>query len=140
MVPRGTLIAFTRLLCSDGGFCGAEMRRVDVKNGQNILLARLNPAGVDPVMLWSPSGAHIVVTGGRPGIWIMRPDGTHPRALTRNFADGNLSWSSDGRKISFTRWDQDFGGAKDAIYVMNADGSGLRKIALGRRPSWQPVR
>jgi TolB protein len=91
-------------------------------------------------MLWSPSGAHILVAGGRPGIWIMRADGTHLKALTRDFADASPTWSSDGRKIAFVRLDQDYGGARDAIYVMNADGGGLKQVARGTLPSWQPVR
>jgi hypothetical protein len=44
------------------------------------------------------------------------------------------------RSVGQARLHHDFGGAKDAIYVMNADGSALRKVALGGGPSWQPTR
>src|SRR5919108_613949 len=74
---------------------------------------------------WSPDGSLIAFTafrGGHPGeIYVMRPDGTRQRNLTRNRAHDDLAaWSPNGRKIAFT---SNRAGA-DKIYLMNADGSG----------------
>ena len=59
----------------------------------------------------------------------MNADGTAQRNLTRStthpFAsDTTPAWSPDGRKIAFVS-NRDRNGE---IYVMNADGSGLRKL------------
>ena len=58
----------------------------------------------------------------------MNADGTGQRNLTRNAADDHgSSWSPDGRKIAFER-DRDDNGSSDDIYVINADGSGERRL------------
>ena len=46
------------------------------------------------------------------------------------------AWSPDGRKIAFSR---DGPGSNDEIYVINADGSGQRRLTQsGRQPLWSP--
>jgi TolB protein len=95
---------------------------------------------------WSPDGKLIVFSSYRhedlrPGIsrnvYVVRPDGTGLRALTR-FEGGvvqsyDAAWSPDGRWVAFTRehnaqrrpgvhGDQD-------LYVMRGDGTELRRIA-----------
>jgi Tol biopolymer transport system component len=42
-------------------------------------------------------------------------------------------WSPDGRQVVFATWTDEAGGD---LYVVNADGSGLRK--LGQRPRFLP--
>lgn len=86
-----------------------------------------------PWMSWSPDGSRILVAFGRPGLWVMRPNGTQLRALTRIEGDHGV-WSSDGRRIALARTHHGF-----EIYVMNADGRGLRKVALGSSPTWRPT-
>ena len=86
--------------------------------------AEFNPA-------WSPSGAHVLFS--RDGqIWSMRADGSDEAQLT---CDGNgdyfPTWSPDGRTIAFTR-------NGDEIESMNADGTGLRRVAAGTMPSVSP--
>jgi hypothetical protein len=60
--------------------------------------------------------------------------------VTRLFAgdgrDREPSWSRDGTRVAFTRLD---GNSGEHVYVMNADGSDVRRIATGfHSPSWAP--
>jgi TolB protein len=94
---------------------------------------------------WSPDGREIAFVRGYD-IWVMNADGSSQRRLTRGAArDLAPSWSPDGRTIAF---DRRVGRASSAhqgrkassyeIYVMNADGSGQRRLALGTGPLWSP--
>jgi Tol biopolymer transport system component len=54
------------------------------------------------------------------GIYLMRADGTHVRALEQDRqGDVEPAWSRDGTRIAFTRLDGD---GYHSIYVVNADG------------------
>lgn len=70
---------------------------------------------------------------GAPGIVSIGLDGHGRRNLTRH-ADVDPAPSPDGRRVAFTRSSEDPSG----ISVMNADGTGLRRLVDGRHPSWSP--
>ena len=91
---------------------------------------------------WSPDGRRIAFVSQRDGnseIYVMNADGSGKRNLTRNRANDDYpTWSPDGRRIAFLR-------ARCAattgrlgvlrfysyhLYVVNADGSGLRRLTL----------
>ena len=102
--------------------------------------------GIDGIPAWSPGGRKIAFTSKRDGDWdvyILNADGSGQRKLTRNPANDYLwplssSWSPDGRKIAFGR-DRDGNGNSDGIYVINADGSGERRLTQsGGQPLWSP--
>lgn len=84
---------------------------------------------------WSPDGRMIAFT--RYGdLWTIRPDGSGARRLTRGPAnDRDPAWSPDGRRLVFV---SNRAGV-DALYVMNADGSGLRRVPHtdgAAEPTW----
>ena len=90
---------------------------------------------------WSPDGAWLVYRSGRDnkqGLWISTRYGANSFAITNDGTDAFPRWSPDGRQIAFQH---DSGGNVD-IYVMNADGSNIRRLtdAPGpdALPAWMP--
>ena len=101
---------------------------------------------------WSPDGRRIVFVSRRDGnseIYVMNADGSGLRNLTRTPSDDlDPAWSPDGRAIAFVQ-KKCTGGRRDppcatayetSLYVVNADGSGLRRLTTRRarlfNPSW----
>jgi hypothetical protein len=64
------------------------------------------------------------------GVWLRRPDGT---TIELDSSSGNLnpSISYDGSKVVFERVSPAIGGWTSDIYVINADGTGLKLVASG---------
>lgn len=82
---------------------------------------------------WSPDGRRIAYLEGSPGgapLTVVNADGTGKQRLTGPLMvdlGSPPSWSPDGRTLAFT-------GRGGDIYVVHADGSGLRKLTAG--PGW----
>lgn len=81
-------------------------------------------AGVhDEAPSWSPDGSKIAFESDRDGnydIYVVEPDGSSFRRLTRHRADDmGPAWSPDGAKIAFAS-NRD---GRSRIHMMNADGS-----------------
>jgi TolB protein len=116
-----------------------QLITVDV-DGQNpqVLLGEkdilLEPA-------WRPDGSEILVTSyrtGRPELWVYRFADRSFRALGhRGNAMGGV-YSPDGKRIAFCLTE----GPNTDIWVMNADGSGAKRLtrdpAIDVSPSWSP--
>ena len=67
------------------------------------------------------------------------------RNLTRRAHDDNPTWSPDGRRIAFLRATGSYRHHRYHLYVMNADGSGLRNLMqiaavayFSSHPVWSP--
>jgi dipeptidyl aminopeptidase/acylaminoacyl peptidase len=99
----------------------------------------------------APDGRRILFVRGR-WLYVMRSDGTNNTPLARTSfgpqaPEGyDASWSPDGKRIAFVR---DFETRKaysihTALYVINADGTGLRRLTALRppvktsNPEWSP--
>jgi Tol biopolymer transport system component len=94
---------------------------------------------------WSPDGTRIAFSSARHGsgeIFVMSTDGSDLTQLTTNawpIRDEQPTWSPDGRQLAFVHRTAD---RESDIYVMNADGTGEKRLidALGGEdfPSWSP--
>jgi TolB protein len=68
-------------------------------------------------------------------VWSINADGTDLTRLTRSpRPDFDATWSPDGARIAF-RSERN---GEPEIWLMNADGSGQRRLALGLSPAWSP--
>jgi TolB protein len=108
---------------------------------------------------WSPDGTKIAYSRSgkchtEPGnhcnrIWTVNADGSDPRRLMPVRMPGLLAnrvvsfhaptWSPDGRRIAYEQsiWESQ----RSNLYVMNADGSGRRRLTRlrnARSPAWSP--
>ncbi len=85
----------------------------------------------------SPNGDWIVFTNNGNGLWVMKPDGSNPHAITSS-DDIDPTWSPDGSMIAFAS----SRAGKRQLFVMNADGSNIRQVTdlkdMGGRSSWSP--
>jgi len=91
---------------------------------------------------WFTAAAFVVPAAAQNaqwGIFVMKPDGSQVRMLAQ--VDGctkhrSPRWSHDGRRVAFAATTGSLRAA--AVYVVNVDGSGLRKLAEHTRPDWSP--
>ena len=112
----------------------------------------------DPV--WSPDGGQVAFSRGSPffnaGAWqavfpaaifVIDASGKNLRRVTNTLSareepsliDSSPTWSPDGQAIAFAREDQ-MGDTPPGIYVVGADGKGLRRVAARHALSldWSP--
>jgi Tol biopolymer transport system component len=153
--PNGRSIAFVahRLPGGEG-----DVVVVNTDGGGQRTLTGIGDAW-GQALAWSPDGRKIAfVRDGerRADVYVMDVDGSAPRWLARGVRktrDPGLrpspAWSPDGRRIAFVsdragRFAADVRSTKDGaeIYVMDADGSGQRRLTNNRgfdgTPVWSP--
>jgi dipeptidyl aminopeptidase/acylaminoacyl peptidase len=145
--PDGRRIAFLRVL--RGVQPDHNTLYVVNADGSGLRRLPLNPVGSNRYLyplqyplVWSPDGRTI-----HSGRYLVSTDGSGSRWLP--FIPLRAVWSPDGRRIAFaSRPDRCLTGpppcysSESDIYVMNADGSGKRKLTHNRRinaePAWSP--
>lgn len=108
--------------------------------------------GVQEAPKWSPDGESIAYDGFpfpvdeanfAISIWVIHADDSDPRQLTHDALDVEPVFSPDGTKIAFGRITGDSpDGQLEGIYVIKADGTGLREVVAPRagleHPDWSP--
>lgn len=115
-------------------------------------------AGYDAEGSVSPDGRRILFTSHRDGdldLYLCDPDGANPRRLTdRPGYDGGPFFSWDGRQIVWRAWHPTDPAAlaeyrellarglvrphKAELFVMDADGGGLRQVTKNGAANWAP--
>lgn len=153
--PDGGRVAFTRVQRSVVAST-AGLYTVD-RAGRH--LVRLLSDGIDLSAAWSPDGRTIAFSRlaspdaplGQATLYLADADGSHVRQLGASAARGvSPAWSPDGKRLAFVS----FADANDPsceaascppsgeLYVIGADGSGLRRLTRSRaddeHPTWSP--
>lgn len=117
--------------------------RTDGSDLHNLTLGQIISFAFDVKAEWSPEGRRIVFLRDSR-IWIMNADGSPPVRLTGWVGDASPVWSHDGRKIAFAKAKGLNEPGFSQIYVMDADGTGARRLTGARvaewYPTWQPAR
>jgi Tol biopolymer transport system component len=111
---------------------GRDVHTMPLDAGQPRSLTRDPDNGMYPS--WSPDGARLAFMSWRTGrteLYVMSADGSDQKKLvTMERGDAiDPRWSPDGSRIAFVHMPDGMNGEERAIYVVNADGSGLKKIS-----------
>jgi TolB protein len=70
-------------------------------------------------------------------LFVLDADGSNHRLLVGSpELDQAADWSPDGKRILFTRFNPDSPGS--SVWVVNVDGTGVRRLAAGIAGSWSP--
>ena len=137
--PVGTRLAWYRVTYnkSGQGFAASDLF---VRNGtHNTNITRRNSAKFFSVS-WSPNGTTLLAIRGQRTLVSMRPNGTGLRVLTSASGTAHTSidsaaYSPDGTKITYLQCTGDCGDpmlqGQGSIWVMNANGSGKKRIFSG---------
>jgi Tol biopolymer transport system component len=108
-----------------------------------VVLAAVLAAAIPAAAVWPGHNGLILFESDRASgdndIWVMRPDGSDAKNLTKHAKeDAQASFSPDGKKITW-------GSARDGqheIYVMNSDGTAQTRLTKEKHddinPSWSP--
>lgn len=124
--PDDRLVAFST---------SGQMQGLFKMNADGSGLVRLRNSGWDPE--WSPDGNRLAfIELGTGEIHLIDADGGKPLRLTDLAAESASppAWSPDGKRIAFTAF-------RGGVFVVNADGSGLRQLVMepfAIDPVWSP--
>jgi Tol biopolymer transport system component len=129
--PNGRKIVFTRIVTEPSALYSV---RVDGTNLRALTHIHWAPTAVfDILPSVSPNGRRIAFERGNENgiisqIYVMRADGSGAHAVTPPALEGwSPAWSPDGRRLTFTS-NCCFPPFGDNIYVMNANGTGIRRL------------
>jgi Tol biopolymer transport system component len=136
--PNGQTIIFTRIITPPSNPNAFPVTSLMVMNADGWNPQTIYSDGsfaMEPH--YSPNGSKIVFMCGKPGVGVevctIDADGTNLTQLTTdNAVNGDPHWSHDGTKIAFGSNRE--GGGKLNVFVMNADGSGLKQLTFFPTP------
>jgi len=91
---------------------------------------------------WSPDGKRLALMadkGGEYNIFTLDMNGKNLRAVT-NTSNWHCcpAWSPDGKQLAFTAYPST-DDSIDTIFIINVNGTGLRRLTTGLDPAWQPI-
>jgi TolB protein len=128
---------------------GSKIAFTSARNG-SLELYVMNADGTNPTRLTTPDSVvepawsrdwRKIVFARSGDIYVMNADGTSVTRLTSLGSSGQPAWSPDGTRVAFVRFTTMFieggyggyrGNVDDSdLYVMNADGSGVTRVASG---------
>ena len=147
--PDGTKIAYRHQPDDDEGKAEIYVMNADGSGKRNLTRS----PGQDHSPAWSPDSNKIAFASTRgqeqllPYIWVMNADGSNPTRVT-SISGEYPAWSPDGTRLAFdvnTDIEPNIGGGPPAdfdVFVVNADGTGLRRLTDAPSdepgPSWSP--
>lgn len=137
--PDGRRLAFS--IPTDNGY-QVGVVNADGTNRTQLTFERYSSLPATPV--WAPDGRRIAFEAYRRdtfGLAVINPDGSGLHQLTESpgagpVGDRDLDWAPDSQSLAFTRVTGI--GDPGSVYLINADGTGLRRLEYGREPTWQP--
>jgi len=140
--PDGKTIAYL----SGGGQGQVDIWTIPVAGGEPTRVT--NEQSAKHGIRWSPDGSQIAYISNKAkdqDIWIVSAKGGEPKQLTQKTNEWDEfrwapEWSPDGKQIAFVSGKSDY--YSDDLWMVGADGSGVRKITTGiwiqGNPEWSP--
>jgi Tol biopolymer transport system component len=87
---------------------------------------------------WSPDGQSLLIRSLDDDLFLITPSGALIRQLTSTptEGEGGASWSPNGKKIVFSRWNSTV--TKVDLYTMNREGTGVTQVTNDNVNDWAP--
>jgi TolB protein len=132
--PDGQKIAY----CVRDGHGFGQMQEINADGSGHMQLTNVK-GGACPTD-WSPDGEEIafIAYGATPSVLVMSKTGENVRRITDGYG---ARWSPDGTKLVLCR-NAEHRGASNSIWVVNADGTGPKKVIEDDSPlleaAWFP--